>query len=644
MSQFFTRKRSIRFLAPVFILFLFTGIFLCKYLFTPVENERYHANLLDKLQNAPDFDSFTNALFCYEVTSDSITTAYTLEEPRAFRIPSLSPVLSDFSNAQYAKEHKNGSQKKLLATLLKKLNDFDYQAFDESQKLTYRLLKRNFNLNQKSSDYAYYEMLIGSNSGVQANLPITLSEYPLRCEADIKTYLSLLTQVPDYFENIIAYEKKRSELGYTNPSFLLNETKDGLTKMTQSFHDGSDCLTETFHTRINRLSGLSKKKKEAYREQNRRYIQKYILPAYRSMERYVEQCLQENNRSQKSTPGKEKQNNTKLSESSSRNLGYIPEPDTAYGLASLPKGKDFYSLLVARNTGSPKSVPELIALTEHSLKQTLGSLQQIAVTDPESYLYYVDHPLESYFQSPEAILEALSLMCKANYPNLSKKPEYEIKTVPKSLQESSSPAFYMIPAIDDFKNNTIYINPIYTSTENGNLFTTLAHEGFPGHLYQTVYYNSTSPAPIRQMLDYPGYVEGWATYVEMDSFTYLDYGDKKSLCQLYQYDTLINLALCSRIDLGVNYEGWSLNDVNAFFEENGFQSYYGAGIYSYVVQSPAVYLRYFIGYLEILECKDEYHRLKMENYSEKEFHKAFLEIGPADFETLREELLKSPMK
>nr|MDE5779151.1 DUF885 domain-containing protein [Lachnospiraceae bacterium] len=334
------------------------------------------------------------------------------------------------------------------------------------------------------------------------------------------------------------------------------------------------------------------------------------------------------------------QTENNLSESSSRNLAYIPEINTAYGLASLPNGKEYYSLLVAQNTGSAKSVLELIANTEQTLRQTTEEVLKIAVTDPESYLYYCDHTLESYFQSPEAILDALSLMCRKNYPALPKNPTYEIKTVPKSLQQCSSPAFYMIPAIDDYENNTIYINPIYTNTENGNLFTTLAHEGFPGHLYQTVYYNSTSPSALRQMLDYPGYVEGWATYVEMDSFSYLDYGDKASLCRLYQSDTLINLALCSRIDLGVNYEGWTLNDVNAFFEENGFKSYFGADVYSYVVQAPAAYLRYFIGYLEIMELKDEYQRLKMEDYSEKKFHKAFLEIGPADFETIRQELLK----
>ena len=130
--------------------------------------------------------------------------------------------------------------------------------------------------------------------------------------------------------------------------------------------------------------------------------------------------------------------------------------------------------------------------------------------------------------------------------------------------------------------------------------------------------------------------------MEINAFTFLDYpleGD--SLCRLYQNETIINLALSSRIDMGVNYQNWTLSDVSNFFEENGFNSYYAADIYSYVVEAPSVYLRYFIGYLEIMELKDAYKKLQMENYSEKEFHEKLLDIGPADFETLEKYMLNN---
>jgi uncharacterized protein (DUF885 family) len=94
------------------------------------------------------------------------------------------------------------------------------------------------------------------------------------------------------------------------------------------------------------------------------------------------------------------------------------------------------------------------------------------------------------------------------------------------------------------------------------------------------------------------------------------------------------------VDLGVNYENWTLNDVNQFFEDSGFQSYYAADLYAYVVEAPAVYLRYFIGYLEIEDLKQQYKNQEMENFSEKEFHRLLLEIGPADFGTIEECLME----
>ena len=113
----------------------------------------------------------------------------------------------------------------------------------------------------------------------------------------------------------------------------------------------------------------------------------------------------------------------------------------------------------------------------------------------------------------------------------------------------------------------------------------------------------------------------------------------ESLCKLYQGDTIISLAISSRIDLGVNYENWTLSDVKKFFEDNGFNSYYANNLYTYVVESPANYLSYFIGCLEIQELKNEYQLMHKDTYSEKEFHKKLLETGPCDFDTLKKYIL-----
>ena len=614
-------------------LFLLTALtILCAIFLTvlyelrPIDRSSYRNKLYREMLHTVSVSDFSDQLFRYEITQDSITTAYHLRQPERYRIPSLPATLSSFD----AKEYEQAAASKgnnSIQNLLKQLQQLPHDSLSDSESLCYDLMEQYLSLSGSLQQYPYYESLLGASTGVQVNLPVTLCEYPLTDASSVDTYLQILQQIPDYFNNVIRYETKRTSLGYPVPSFLSLATKQQLQTFLTALKETDNCFTETFSTRIQDMESLSASQKKKYTLQNQDIIRTSILPAYETLYAYC-------NRQTASIDSKQTDTDIPATPDS------LIDPDTDYGLCSLPSGKDYYSYLVRQATGSSRSITDLITMTDHALQNTLGNVLNIALTDQTAYLYYCEHPLETYYNSPEAILEALSLMIRKDYPVLKTQPHYVIKQVPKSLAASLSPAFYMLPAMDDYSNNTIYINSLYTNDENGNLFTTLAHEGFPGHLYQTVYFNSTRPSPIRQILDYPGYVEGWASYVEMNIFPYLDYPlEGNSLCKLYQSDTIINLALCSRIDLGVNYEGWTLNDTRHFFEENGFRDYYAENVYSYVVESPSNYLSYFIGYLEIEDLKSAYRNLKMENYSDQDFHKHFLDIGPADFDTIRKSLL-----
>lgn len=617
-------KRVLALKIILFLCLLCTSVCVISFCVQPTETSSYHANLLEDMENASSFQEFANALFRYEVTSDSVTTAYTIKNSKNWNLPTLEPRLTSFSYKDYLEESTQPSSNHSSSFVLNCLEQYTPKDLSEEEQLTYTLLMDSLQRNLALSEYPFYEALLGSSSGIPSNLPVTLGEYPLRTEKDVKTYLQLLTQIPTYFADIICYENKRLDLGYTTPSFVTATALNNTKTMVEGFENGDNSFIDTFNQRILQIDNLSSKEIAHYQKMNQEHVEKYVIPAYNQLIKHLESSL--------SSPDTTKDTFNLLS--------YMDE-NISYGTCTLPKGKEYYTLLAKQSTGSSKSVEQMIAMTEQSLSNALGTVLNTALTDQEAYLYYCEHPLETYYQSPEAILDNLSLMIREDYPTLSETPTYEIKFVPESLANSLSPAFYMIPAIDDYKNNTIYINQLYTNEENGNLFPTLAHEGFPGHLYQTVYFNESKPSDIRQILDYLGYVEGWATYVEIDSLSFLKYPlEGNSLCKLYQAETIINLALCARIDMGVNYEGWTLAETRAFFEEQGFGSYYAQDVYSYVVEAPTNYLSYFIGYLEILEIKDAYQRLQMENYSEKDFHKRLLDVGPADFETVKEYVLE----
>ncbi|MBR1598913.1 MAG: DUF885 domain-containing protein [Lachnospiraceae bacterium] len=611
------------------------------------DRNHYRSRLLNELQNDNDFSDFQTSLFKYEITSNSVTTAYTLHSPEKYKIPRLAPILTDFSNNSYYKDFQKGISKKNISEISDKLSSFDTDKLSTNDNITYDLLNKHLKLSAAFCDYPYYETLLGKTTGAASSLPVTLSEYPLNSQADIEEYLSLLKQIPSYFDSVMEYENERIKRGMPTPGFILEETKNELSEFLKSLDNDNNCFVSTFNDRTKNIKTLAQKDRSKYISTNKYYVNQYIIPAYEKLSRYItaKANLTKDNNHEKNT-SKHRSNNSNIADrhgnsENTDNHSIQINDKIPYGLSAYPGGDKYYELLVKDVTGSYRPVPELIEMTEASLDKALSDVLYIATTDTDAYMYYCDHPVETGFHSTEGILEALSLLIRDDYPLLETTPKYNIKTVPKSIAEMVSPAYYMIPAIDDYDNNTIYINPLYTSEENGNLFTTLAHEGFPGHLYQTVYFNNTDPNPVRQILDYPGYVEGWATYVELNSFSYIDYPEySESLPTLYRADTIINLALSSRIDMGVNYENWTLDDTRKFFEDLGFNSYYAYDIYSYVVEAPGNYLSYFIGYLEIDNLRQEYKNLKMENYTDKEFHKVLLDIGPGDFETIRKYILR----
>ena len=212
----------------------------------------------------------------------------------------------------------------------------------------------------------------------------------------------------------------------------------------------------------------------------------------------------------------------------------------------------------------------------------------------------------------------------------------EIKYVPSEMEEYLSPAFYMIPAIDNIESNTIYINQGHSS-DDLTLFTTLAHEGYPGHLYQTTYFSSTDPAPIRNLLNFGGYTEGWALYTEMLSYYFTDL--PKEQATIYQRNASILLGLYALADIGIHYDGWTLLDTIDFFHKYGISNTDTIqNIYELIIGDPANYLKYYIGYVEFLDLKQYAISEWGDDFSQLRFHRAVLDIGPAPFNLLKEQL------
>ena len=274
-------------------------------------------------------------------------------------------------------------------------------------------------------------------------------------------------------------------------------------------------------------------------------------------------------------------------------------------------------------------------MTEEQRDKNLEEFTEIT-TNLTKNAYHQSSGLLPY-QTPEEMLEHLKTQIQTSFP-AAPSAHYTVKNVNEKLQEFLSPAFYLTAPMDQFTENCIYINPGNNYNEI-ELFTTLAHEGYPGHLYQTIYSYSKNLSPIRYLLYHGGYTEGWATYVEMLSYQYAGLDPLISRALMLNQDA--TLSLYATVDMSVHYDGWTLADTADFLGKYGItETSVISKIYQAVIENPANYLKYYIGYLEFLELKEQAKTYYANDYSELTFHTAVLNMGSAPFYILEKYFVK----
>lgn len=540
-----------------------------------------------------EFEEYAEELFRSQAASNTVNLHYTLKEPEKYGI-----LESDVTFGSY--ESNSDAVKAAAENMRQALLEIAYDELDTQNKLTYDILIYQLRMMNRCADYLLYEEPLGLVSGVQTQLPVVLSEYQFYDREDVDTYLALLKTTGEYFDSLIRFEREKSEAGLFMPDYAA----DQVAEQCQAFIDmgNSNYLYSTFADRIEDVDELDEKEKSDYIQDNALVVNDYVIPAYEKLISEI-QNLKGSGKNEK-------------------------------GLVYLPGGEEYYELAVQMAAGSDRSVEEMRDLTRRQITDDLEAMEEVlGITADEAQ----EAAASMEQESAELILSHLREELKNAFPEA---PEVslEVKFVPEEMEEHLSPAFYMIPAIDNTEENVIYINQAQMG-DDLTLFTTLAHEGYPGHLYQTVYYESTDPEPIRSVLDFGGYVEGWATYAEMGSY-YLAPLSKEQ-ATLLQKNSSIILGLYALADIGIHYDGWSRMDTAAFFSAYGITDAEAVErIYDLIIGSPANYLKYYIGYVEFLELKKDWVREMGDDFSQKEFHEAVLKVGPAPFDIVEDYMWK----
>ena len=595
----------------VFLCFLLSVSFLCSCArSSPQQSGDYETYTASKGDSAPspadpvpdspqaqkarmDFDTLCGKLFHDQLSENYLTLHYTLADPAAYGITDCGLDFGDFS-LELLKEAGERQKEDKAA-----LDKIPVELLNQQQQLTYKILEATYEAEETFDGLELYYQPLASTVGIQAQLPVLLAEYIFYSKQDVEDYLNLLSTIDGYYGQILEFEKEKSKAGL----FMTDSCVDTIISDCGAYlvAPEENFLTSTFNERIDAMADLGEEEKAAYKARNLEVLANHFIPAYETLLNGLKEL--------KGTCANE------------------------MGLCYYPKGKEYYEYLVHSSTGTTyETIDDLKDAVEKQLNYDLMAMSKLLMDHEE-----LGEQLDDYqfsYTDPNEILEHLRTAIAADFPEL-EHTNYTTKYVPSSLEQTLSPAFFLVPPMDRYKDCVIYINQGSVST-SGDLYTTLAHEGYPGHLYQNVYFLGNCDSPLRKILSFSSYSEGWATYVENYAYT-MDNGLSKELGSLLAHNASASLALHALLDININYYGWDKDQVASYLSQ-----YYDVSdhtvvdqIYGYMLDAPVNYLNYYVGYLEILRMKEQAEKTLKDRFQLKEFNRFLLDMGPAPFTVIK---------
>lgn len=560
----------------------------------------------DALKEQQEFEQYLDDYFKDVVTDDTLTYNYTIKDGADYGLEEPEVTLGD--PGMTAEEI--GQDKEEFEGWVKKLDAIDRSCLTEDQKLTYDVLDEYFQVSAGIFDNVYLYEPFSPMRGLQANIATNFTDYRFDDKGDVERYIELLGQIPDYFAEYLDFEQEKSEKGY----FMSDAVCDKVISQCKDFVADKEnhFMVTTFNDNIDALDFLTDEEKAEYKEANKQAVENSLLPAFENVAEVLS--------------------------------GLKGTGTNDGGICNYDGGKEYYEYLLKNFAGTAKSPEEVIDMLDTELQKLMVSLYQYYLGNQAAYEYFAAN-YDSIFAETDQMtasemVDKMMETASEHYPDAGT-INYKAEALDKNLETIMDDvlAYYMAPAIDDPDNNLIRVNGLHTD----GMWTTLAHEGYPGHMLQNAYYMSTGPEPVRTLMNFLGYKEGWAMYACYDSLYYYEYEEPEygdTIAALYQLNDEMSYLMMGRVDLGINYEGWTLQDTADYLTKNGMDGSAAQELYTTMVGDPAVYQSYSTGYYEMKELRDYAEEKMGDDFDLKTFNTIILETGPCQFDILKEQVDK----
>lgn len=543
------------------------------------------------------FDRFIERQFIETMESDYTTAHVFLEHPENFDVD-ISKLTVNLGVRLDEESMRN--QEKKDADSWAEFKKFERSKLTKEQQDTYDIYEFQNNLAREMSDnkFDYYQQLFESISGIHYQIPTMLADWSLRNEQDVKDIISLVNDVLPYLQGAIDYTKEQAKRDLLMIDVdAVREYCDNVIKSGEN-----SLILSDINKNIDTLN-LEESVGNAYKEQLKTAFNSSFIPAYQAVKDLMDEVSLTGNNEE--------------------------------GLVKFKNGKEYYELLLQNAVGSDKSVMEIKELMEDSLDKHISKLQENVIKNASvrEFLTSGGEIPTTKYTSYDEILDDISAQLFEDFPSVSSL-SYNIRDINEEIASSSGVAAYFnIPPLDGNGIKQLRVNPSTGEVSDFDTFSTVAHEGYPGHMYQYAYMYENIQSPYQKALaNSSAYTEGYAVYAQFYAYKYLTGIDKNVLealkeNELASYDIMI---LC---DIGIHYEGWSLDDFSDFISEKGINLEEDSlkTQYKQLQANPAAFEPYYVGYEEFMLLKETAQNKLGDKFNDKKFHEAILKSGNAPF-------------
>lgn len=473
-----------------------------------------------------------------------------------------------------------------------RLAKIDYESLPDGDRIFYDKIlydiEESYYMSQYSGFY-YLSPVFNSLTSSQCNILFILDVVGFETKEDAENYIALINDTDRYYDALCDFEEQRASMGYVlsaDSYEAIALTFDSIVAQTD------DCfLYESFETRLDEIEGLSDDDRQTLIDDHEKAMKEVFFPEFQECADRI------------------------------RALKDVASDETET-LATYEGGKDYYASIVRSQTNSQITPEQAIEKCENYMV--------------DAFKGYVQGGFKSHDYTAGDVQENLDFLYGKIFEYFPDIPEHEyvFKQVPEVFEDSFSPAAYLAYHVDKYDSNLILINTAAASDDFG---TVVAHEAYPGHMYQSLYTRSICDHPYMYIFDSVGYAEGWAVYVEVNSPTF--FGASQEEQYSFLCEDILDVLLMARIDLGVNYEGWTSEDAANHINELLGMSLFGASdlqdVVDLVTEDPCYAVKYGLGYIELTDTLDKIQALDP-SLSVKEIHKLFLDSQPATYEQIYE--------